>query len=277
MSQSNFIELVTAAFEAGESRTFIVSGQYFELIDAPGPVDVLLVDRFGAQRGVMRAAEASFNLRATDFNEVQIISPSAQSIRFAYGTGEAGTRRSAGQVQVSGAINVTSIANPVQVAELAYLRELNNRYGVGHQFFPATAGQNHRYILSNPQGSGKTLKVETSNAGLVNAVATAVMRAYICNSPASGAATKTPIKYNPASLDNSVASLVLVQNKGTTAGAGLVAGYTVLQELDLITSGAARPSVVPPEVFIPEGCSLVFDIDSVPTTGMDCSARWVEI
>lgn len=110
MSQSNFIELVTADFAAGQSRNFMVSGQYFELIDAPESVDVFLVDRFGAQRGVMRAAEASFNLKSTEFNEIQIVSPTAQTIRFAYGSGEAGTRRSAGAVTISGTPSV-NVAN----------------------------------------------------------------------------------------------------------------------------------------------------------------------
>lgn len=101
MNGNNFIELVPAVFAAGESKTFIVAGQYFELIDCPSPVDVYLVDRYGAQRGVMRGAEASFNLKATEFNQVQIVSAVAQSVRFAYGSGEGGTRRAAGSVNVA--------------------------------------------------------------------------------------------------------------------------------------------------------------------------------
>lgn len=291
MSQSNYIEMVTAEFEAGQSRTFVVSGQYFELIDSPASVDVFLVDRYGAQRGVMRAAEASFNLKNTEFSEIQIVSPTAQTIRFAYGTGEAGTRRSAGQVslagavavsaiaapvQVSGAIDVTAIADPVQVAELAFLREANIRYGVGHKYIPGTAGQSHRYILSNPVGSGKTLKVDSAQIGL-NAIGSLVFRAYICDQPASGPATETPKTYNPGNATASVASLVLVTNKGATVGAGLVAGYTVLQELDLFVPANARQVLSVQEVFIPPGCSLVFDADAVPTTGMNCAMRWVEV
>lgn len=105
--KQNFIELITVPFNAGESKLFAISGQYFELIDATNPVDVLLSDVNGAQRGVMRSAEASFNLKDTDFATVQLYSATAQTIRFAYGTGEAGTRRAAGAVSIVGTVPVT--------------------------------------------------------------------------------------------------------------------------------------------------------------------------
>lgn len=103
----NFIELVTVPFAAGESRLFALSGQYFELIDAVNPVDVVLTDMYGAQRGLMRGAEASFNLKSTEFAVIQITSASAQTIRFAYGSGEAGTRRAAGSVNIANQPTVT--------------------------------------------------------------------------------------------------------------------------------------------------------------------------
>lgn len=101
MSMQNFIELFTIPFQAGESKLFHISGQYFELVDAPDPVDVLLLSRNGEQRGIMRGAEASFHLKNTDFSQVQITSATAQTIRIGYGSGEAGTRRAAGTVSIS--------------------------------------------------------------------------------------------------------------------------------------------------------------------------------
>lgn len=98
----NHIEIISAVFAAGDSRLWQLSGQYFELIDCPDPVDVTLSDLNGAQRGLMRQAEASFHLRNTDFRTVQISSATAQTIRFAYGSGEGGTRRSSGTVQLAG-------------------------------------------------------------------------------------------------------------------------------------------------------------------------------
>lgn len=104
--KQNFIELITVPFQAGESKLFAISGQYFELIDATNPIDVLLSDVNGAQRGVMRSAEASFNLKNTEFATVQLTSATTQTIRFAYGTGEAGTRRAAGAVSIVGTVPV---------------------------------------------------------------------------------------------------------------------------------------------------------------------------
>lgn len=101
MSRENFIEIVSVTFAAGESRLFHLVGSYFELIDAPSAVNVILTDRAGAQRGRMMAAEASFNLKNTEFETVQLTSATAQTIRFAYGTGEAGTRRAAGSVSIA--------------------------------------------------------------------------------------------------------------------------------------------------------------------------------
>lgn len=115
--KQNFIELITVPFNAGESKLFAISGQYFELIDATNPIDVLLSDVNGAQRGVMRSAEASFNLKDTDFATVQLYSATAQTIRFAYGTGEAGTRRAAGAVSIVGTVPVNvSSSVPLSLA-----------------------------------------------------------------------------------------------------------------------------------------------------------------
>ncbi len=101
MSRENFIEIVSVTFAAGESRLFHLSGSYFELIDASSTVDVILTDVNGAQRGRMLAAEASFNLKNTDFDTIQLTSATAQTVRFAFGSGEAGTRRAAGSVNIA--------------------------------------------------------------------------------------------------------------------------------------------------------------------------------
>lgn len=115
----NFIELLTIPFGAGESRLLHVSGQYFELIDATNPVDVLLIDKTGAQRGIMRGAEASFHLKNTDFSTIQITSATAQTIRIGYGSGEAGTRRAAGAVSIVGTVPVSGPLTDAQLRATA--------------------------------------------------------------------------------------------------------------------------------------------------------------
>lgn len=100
MSVENFIEIISATFTPGESKTWHMGGSYFELIDCPNTIDVVLTDRNGAQRGRMTAAEASFHLRNTEFDTIQLTSATAQTIRFGYGSGEAGTRRASGSVSI---------------------------------------------------------------------------------------------------------------------------------------------------------------------------------
>jgi hypothetical protein len=103
-SLQNFLEIVPVVFGAGESKLFHLGGAYFEIIDAPSPVDVVLTDKNGVQRGVMRNAEASFYIKNTDYDTVQLTSATAQTIRFAFGSSEAGTRRSTGSVTISGSV-----------------------------------------------------------------------------------------------------------------------------------------------------------------------------
>lgn len=110
------LEIISAPMIAGEPRTFYLSGEYFELIDAPGgSVDVVLSDEYGSQRGLMRQAEASFYLKATPFKVVQLTSPTTQVIRFGYGSGEGGTRRAAGAVSIVGTV---AVSGPLTDAQL---------------------------------------------------------------------------------------------------------------------------------------------------------------
>lgn len=99
--QSNLELLTPQAFSAGETKVFFLSGDYFELIDCPSAVDVVLQDEQGAQRARMIGAIQTHHVKNTPFKVVQITSATAQSIRFAYGSGEAGTRQTAGAVTVS--------------------------------------------------------------------------------------------------------------------------------------------------------------------------------
>lgn len=100
MKQSN-LEIIRALFDAGQVRQWSFTGSYFELLECPDPVDVLLTDRNGATRGLLLNADETFFVQNTDFETVQITSATVQTIRFAYGTGEAGTRRTAGSVSLS--------------------------------------------------------------------------------------------------------------------------------------------------------------------------------
>lgn len=156
--RASFIEIVTAEFAAGESRIFALTGQYFELIDAPNPVNVTLSDVFGAQRGLMKAAEASFNLKGTEFAVIQITSATAQTLRFAYGTGEAGTRRTSGTVQLAGEQGAYSQAAATVTSASAQL---------------VAANTNRRFLLV--QNKSQTGTVYLNLAGAAATVANGVL------------------------------------------------------------------------------------------------------
>lgn len=94
-----FIELLTATFTAGEVKVFEFSGDYFEIIDAPYPLTVELSDRNGGLTGKLSLAEQSFNIKA-GFARITLTSPTAQTVRVGYGSGEVGNRRTAGVVSV---------------------------------------------------------------------------------------------------------------------------------------------------------------------------------
>ena len=125
MSQQNNIEILSAVFAAGESKIFALSGEYFEVIDCTGPIDVVLSDISGAQLARLSQAQASFYSKSVSFGVIQITSASAQTVRFAYGSGETGTRRSSGSMSISGpvaldaatlaALEVISISSPISL------------------------------------------------------------------------------------------------------------------------------------------------------------------
>lgn len=100
MNQST-LQIIPAQFAAGEVKQWSFSGSYFELIECPDPVDVLLTDRNGATRGRLLQAGETFFVRNTAFEAIEIKSDTLQTIRYAFGSGEAGTRSSAGSVSLS--------------------------------------------------------------------------------------------------------------------------------------------------------------------------------
>lgn len=101
---SNLELPASIAFNAGETKVFYLSGSYFELIDCPNTVDVILSDRNGGVRARMIGAAQTHHVKNTPYQIVQITSAAAQTIRFAYGSGEAGTRNTAGSVTLLNAV-----------------------------------------------------------------------------------------------------------------------------------------------------------------------------
>lgn len=128
-NQSNLELLPPVAFAAGETKVFYLSGSYFELIDCPSAVDVLLTDRNGGTRARMIGAGQTHHVKNTDYDVIFITSAAAQTIRFAYGSGEAGTRNTSGSVTLLNAVTLDAAtlaalgSTDINPASLATMRQ----------------------------------------------------------------------------------------------------------------------------------------------------------
>lgn len=138
------IEIIKAAFAAGEVKTFLIQGEYVEILEAAYPVDVAMMDRSGAQLSTMRNAEASYFSRPGKYEVIQVTSSAAQTVRLFVGSGDAGTRRTSGDVSVIDGEKSRTIG------------------GGSYAGTPSAASDPANYgnvQLWNPAGSGKNLIV----------------------------------------------------------------------------------------------------------------------
>lgn len=142
-----FIDFASSTLAAGKPEIFELGGEYFELVSSADPVEVVLTDRSGAQVFRANGMEQTDYIQETPFDRVIIKSATLQTVRFAYGTGRFGSRRSAGAVSllnqsgafVQGRTNVGSGAAVTLMAQNTARRRLlvqNN-----------TAAQNLRVTL----------------------------------------------------------------------------------------------------------------------------------
>jgi len=126
------IEIISGVWAAGELKTFHINGEYLEILEAQYPLDVMLMDRSGAQLSVMKKSEASFFSRPKEgFNTIQISSAQAQSIRIFVGSGDAGTRRISSTVQVVDGGRARTIAGAAYVAVAGAAAGVGQYAGVG--------------------------------------------------------------------------------------------------------------------------------------------------
>lgn len=183
------IDVMSAAFAAGETKTFQVPAEYFELLDLPYTVDVLLMMRDGTQVSRMMKGEASYFMRPGRFETFTITSQQAQTVRWFVGSGDAGTRKAAGTVQV------------VDAGRLETLAGANYSAGQG---VGSAAGSFPMIQIWNPAGSGarailKGMVYGTDRAAILFGHISAVPRATnvanaIANRLAGGVATSMQLR-----------------------------------------------------------------------------------
>lgn len=170
------IEILTENLAAGELKTFVMQGEYLEILDAQYPLDVYLMDRSGGQISTMRKAEASFFSRPGRFECIQLQSTTAQTVRFFVGSGDAGTRRSAGVVQVvdgglartrgGSAFSSGASLNPATVTNNAGLQLWNSASAGGRSLVVEQVS-----AFCNVAGVGLNLRLDTVQLGAVSGFA----------------------------------------------------------------------------------------------------------
>lgn len=103
------MEILPITIAAGETKNYGIGDQYFEIVDSVDPVDVKLTGASGSIESLKGALAGSYAKIA--FTSFMITSATAQTIHVLYSSREAGTRRLAGAVSITGTASV-SVVNP---------------------------------------------------------------------------------------------------------------------------------------------------------------------
>lgn len=239
------IEILTERLAAGELKTFMVQGEYIEILEATYPLDVFLMDRSGGQISTMRQAEASFFSRPGQFEVFQVQSAQAQTIRVFVGSGDAGTRRAAGVVQVVDGGRARTLANNAFVA-----------YGNPG----SSAGNLPTNQLWNPPGSGRLVFVKRVIVGSSsnNQIG---LRRHNAALPTLG-----PFPVQSKYLGGAVSTLCEIRNQSAAAAVGTFMGIN----WQLLANTSALVTLEEP-IAIPPGQGLV---TQGGTSGTDCTTTF---
>jgi hypothetical protein len=264
------IELINATFAAGEQKDFVIAGGRFEVIDAASPVDVFLLDASGAQLSVMRSAEASFYaVPKSGFKHIQIRSAQAQTVRFLVGSGDAGTRRAAGTVQLAAGATVQLAAGAAvsaSVVDAGRQRSLSVLSHTATNTQQAASTWNMHLQLWNPVGSGKYLHVRSLSFS--TDAATAAVLVGFGQTQLTTASGYTGRK-NPAD-PGGVDSVAMVRHQEQ---AGVIAGALTVRTLQhFVNAGAVvRVPFEDPLVIFP-GWGLT--VCNISNANKSISANW---
>lgn len=154
------ISIFTLALAANEAREVALVGEYFELRNALYPIPLIeLLDRTGSVISRLENPEQSDFVRPGRYETVRITNgPTAQIVKHFYGSGDAGSRRTSGQVQVLGTVGVMGSVSVIDTNQDATIA---GRTFLGTYGYTAPAGQLPHIQLKNPAGSGKIMVVSS--------------------------------------------------------------------------------------------------------------------
>jgi hypothetical protein len=216
------IEILSMNLAAGVPQEFYLSGEYFEVLDAPYPLDVTLKDRNGVPLSILRNAEASFFTRPGKYGTIVVQSANAQAVRVLYGSGDTGTRRTAGVVQVVDGGKARTISG------VAFM---NNNGAAG------VAAQYSLMQLWNPAGSGKNLILKAYSAAM--ATAGGISAGEYSTALGSSAAGFSKLLGGAAGVGQ-------VRSGSLAAGGATGMDYFLVQALVTVGRTLQEPIVIPP-------------------------------
>lgn len=105
------IQIFTLPLAANEVRSVALQGEYFELRNAQYPVDIELLDRSGGVVSMITQGMESDFVKPGKYETVRITNgANAQTVRYWYGSGDAGSRRFSGSVTGTVALDVATLA-----------------------------------------------------------------------------------------------------------------------------------------------------------------------
>lgn len=253
------IETQPLTLGANESREVDFTGEYFELRSAVYAVALIeLLDRSGGVRARLKDPLESDFCRPGRFEKIRVTNgATAQTVKFAFGTGDAGSRRSSGTTTVAGTVNV---AGTVDVVDGGKARSLANAALTCWGNAPAgAAGTYAAAQLWNPAASGKSLIINRVT------IASTIATGFVLVS--SNAQLANPTAQQPMSklLGTAAAAAALSRYaQGAAAGANILA----------LANGPANSMIlyVPPEpIVVPPGYGLHVQAQ---TAAADVSASW---
>ncbi len=105
------METLNITFNAGETKTFAIAGNYIELLNSVGSVDIVLYSPTGAQKFARNAEQGAW--MKEPFANFTIKSATAQTIKMIVTGWEAGSRRQSGSVAVT---NVNAFFSQAEIA-----------------------------------------------------------------------------------------------------------------------------------------------------------------
>jgi hypothetical protein len=168
------MEILNIPITAGELKTFAMGGQYIEVLEATGTMDITLMGPAGNVETAKGAESGSWMKES--FTSFTIKSPGAQTIKMLITGREGGSRRQSGQTSILGTVDV-EVQNAVTIAGTVPVN-LQNPTAVNGAFtqtepavtnvaggvvvFAAKASRRYLFIQNNDPAANLRVTLENS-------------------------------------------------------------------------------------------------------------------